>query len=328
MNEKVKTGPESGITLVAPRHSVGIRRYAQHLARHLIRLGVDATVADSDPRDGRPVHFHLSNSTRELYREIRRATSPSVVTLHDVIARTPLLRPLLTRYANRLLAHHHVVVHSKFAAGMLRSVGFRGEISVVRYAMCPAPADPARVGEIRSELAPDGRPILLSAGLLRETKNIPAIIDAAAHHPQWLFVFAGKVLDRATRDALSNASGNIRTLHTENGVPTDEEYAAIIAASTALLNLRTDSVGESSGPVVEAHALGVPVIGYECGALPEYCTDSDRLYPPGLSIRDVFGRLAQEPALVPEPASLADPLACDRFARQMIALYRRAGALS
>ena len=50
----------------------------------------------------------------------------------------------------------------------------------------------------------------------------------------------------------------------------DNLFNTIIAASDFLLNFRRESVGETSGPVVKALALGIYIAGYDVGFMKEY----------------------------------------------------------
>src|SRR5262245_39673720 len=107
------------IVLAAVPGSLGIRRHAEELSVALTAIGVPVRVA-AGPDGSGPVHFHFGNSSRSLLPALARRRG-DLVTVHDVLPRARWLRPLLTPAQNRLLARHRVVVHSRYAADILRA---------------------------------------------------------------------------------------------------------------------------------------------------------------------------------------------------------------
>ena len=133
-----------------------------------------------------------------------------------------------------------------------------------------------------------GRPIVLSAGVLKTAKGALEVLACAGRLPDLLFVFAGRPADDATRAALADAPPNVVL---REGL-SDEGFQLALASADVLLNLRTDSVGEASGPVGLAHGLGTPVVGYATGGLEEYCGEEDLLAAPGTPALEVLRQVS------------------------------------
>ena len=106
--------------------------------------------------------------------------------------------------------------------------------------------------------------------------------------------------------------------------PDDDEFCQLISAADALISLRRTSVGESSGPVVQAHRLHKPVVGLRVGSLPELCGPGDVLLDATADASDLFAAaiaagladLASGAPQIPDPAAVATA---------MLALYDEVG---
>jgi glycosyltransferase involved in cell wall biosynthesis len=310
-------GGPGRVTLVAPAASRGIRRHAEGLAASLRELGVAADVAEKATA-GVPAHFHLANSTRRLLPELWHRTG-DLVTVHDVVPRNGLLRRLLPPLLRRALAGHRLVVHSRYAAGMLERTVRLPALAVVPLSFPIDRPDPAALTELRGQLRSDGDQLIaVVAGLLRRTKGVGELLEAVSGHPRIRLVLAGRIHDRDTRAALSDPPANVRVVES----PDHETFDRIIAAADVLVALRRDSVGETSGPVVQAHLLGTPVAGLRLGSLPEYCGASDVLLDPRATADDLFTAITAAP-LPRVPAT--DPRAptMSEVARRYAEIYRQ-----
>jgi glycosyltransferase involved in cell wall biosynthesis len=275
------------ISGVAPPRSLGIRWYAQTLVTAMRADGLDLRLTDRAPGRER-LHLHLGNSTRSLIPAVMVARRPALVTVHDVVPRDPRLRPPWRVIAPRLFAGHRLIAHSQYARSMLRGLGVAVPVDVVRLAVAEQRLPAERMAAARAELAPDGRPIALCAGVLKRAKGVLDVLEVAPAFPEVVFAFAGTAADEATRTALAAAPANV--VH-RPGLDA-AAFEAALAAADVLVNLRRDSVGEASAPVVQAHGLGTPVVGYRDGALPEYCGEGDLLVDPDVPVADVLARVA------------------------------------
>jgi glycosyltransferase involved in cell wall biosynthesis len=315
----------SRVAISSPSGSIGIRTYAEDLATALRGIGVDAEVLERAHDRHRPTHVHLGNSTRALLPDLLAARCRHLVTLHDVVPRQPLLRALLAGPQAALLARHHVIVHSRHAERMLRDLGFRGRVDILHTAADPAPLTAERIAAFRERVSPDGRPILTTAGILRAGKGAAEVLRASADSPEFVFVFVGRAGDRETAELLARIPGN--AVHIPEA--DDEEFALAIAGADLLLNLRPDSVGETSGPGVLAHANGTPIVTFQAGALPEYCGEGDVVFPAGTPVRKVLAKLGEAAArgyrVLPGDHRLTT---WEMSARAHLALYEEYGLLT
>lgn len=263
------------ISVVAPPGSLGIRWYGESLVAAMRADGVNVRLADRAPGRER-LHLHLGNSTRALIPAVIVARRPSLITVHDVVPRDPRLRRPWRVIAPRLFAGHRLIAHSTYARSLLRGLSVRAPVDVVRLAITERRLSADLLAATRAELSPDGRPIALCAGVLKRAKGVLEVVGVAPAFPDVVFAFAGSAADDATRTALAEAPPNVvHRPHLDAA-----GFEATLAAADVLINLRRDSVGEASAPVVQAHGLGTPVFGYAAGALPEYCGDGDLLVEP------------------------------------------------
>lgn len=298
------------VDIVVPPSSLGPRRAADLLCQGLVADGVDARLVDR-PGDG-PANVHLSNSSRALLVPLARRRG-WLVTLHDVVPRDRRARRLLVPVLRRVLARHRVVVHSRHAAHLLRAHGFGGEVGVVPLALPVSPPSPRDRLAARDELlAGSPGPLLVLAGVLKAAKGVPDVVTAARALPHARVVLAGHVADEATGRALAARTANVTLV----GQADDAEFCRILAAADAVLLPRTDSVGETSGPLVMAHALGTPVAMLDTGSAPEYAGPQDLVAPPGTAPADLVAQAAHRSwsRLAPPPGGTVAPV---------VAAYRR-----
>ena len=248
--------------------SVGVSRYCERLAYALAELGVDYALGER-PVGGRSAHFHVANSSRHAILHARRA-SGFVVTLHDVLPRTRLLEPVYRALVYPVVSRARAtVVHSRFAADLLSSLGVRTE----QLEVIPHPASVHGVRDARAARAElgldDGRLVALLPGVLKRAKLVePAVRALATLREDWQLVLAGRVHDRAAADeARRNGAVVIEA-------PDNARYEQAIAAADVVLCLRERSVGESNGPLLDAIGAGRPVLATRTGSIPEIAGDA------------------------------------------------------
>jgi glycosyltransferase involved in cell wall biosynthesis len=272
---------------VAIPSSLGIWKHAEELAAALSMMGVPVRVRSRPDGDG-PAHFHFGNSGRRLLPALTRRRH-DLVTVHDVLPRRHWLRPLLGPAQAHVLARHRVVVHSNYASGLLRSFVPRVQPVVIPLSHR---ADLPTLGHAPDALrAEPGQKVAVVAGVLKQAKGIAELVDAAQRHPDVRLVLVGRIADRDTRERLSFLPANVAHIP----FASDETFLASLAGADAVISLRRDSVGEASGPVVQAHLLGTPVVGIKAGSLPEYCGEGDGLLSPSSTADDVLTWIEDAP---------------------------------
>jgi L-malate glycosyltransferase len=161
---------------------------------------------------------------------------------------------------------------SEYNAAELRDAGAK------RTAVVPILLDPARLGARAGEDGPDAPPTILCVGRLTPHKRHDEVLRAFALYrrhraPHARLVLVGEPLnpryDRALRDLAERAApGAVRF---ERGL-TDAQLGDRYRASQALLSL-----SKHEGfcvPLLEAFALGVPVIARPAGGVAEVAGDA------------------------------------------------------
>lgn len=269
------------VAAVSDPASAGVRRYVERLAAALDAEGVDyRPVTRAVP--GRVAHVHLANSTRAVLPSVALRREPFVVTVHDVLPRARLLRPLQRAVVLPLCVARaaRVVVHSEHAADLLtRHPGLPdGRILVVPHPASPPPGLDRETARTLLGLGRGGPPLFVLPGVLKAAKLVDETLAAAAPllaAGRARLLLAGRVADEALA-ARAFAAGAVLVRD-----PDDAAYAAAIAAADAVLCLRADSVGESNGPLLDAIGAGRPSLVTAVGAAPEIAGAAARVVAPG-----------------------------------------------
>ena len=275
------------VEIVVPPSSLGPRRAAGILHRGLVADGVDARLADRP--SGPHANVHLANSSRSLLLPLARRRG-CLVTLHDVLPRHPRVRPVLLPVLRRVLPRHRILVHSRHAADVLRAHGIDQDVGIVPMVM---PVEPPvdRAAARHQLLAGSSGPLLVLAGVLKAAKGVAEVVAVARDVPDARIVFVGRVADRPTARALADRPANVTVIEQAD----DATFSRALAAADAVLLPRSDSVGETSGPLVMAHLLGTPVAMLDAGSAPEYAVPEDLVAPVTTSVAELVAEAAARP---------------------------------
>jgi glycosyltransferase involved in cell wall biosynthesis len=288
------------------------------------------------------VHTHMGKAGALGRLAARRAGVPVVVhTLHGHHFDAPFPRGRLACAAERRLG--------KVTTALVCLSPRQRDDVVLRFRVAPpekavvvgpgidgerllASVDPARVAEIRERFASGGRTLLLWLGRFVEAKNPHLALAACAvaadalDAPRLHLVMAGDGPQRASvEEAARAAEPALATL--VGPVPDPGSW---IAAADALL---LSSVREGTPiAVLEAHALGRPVVATAVGGVPDLVRDGETgLLVPSGDVRALSGavaRLVGDPSLrrrLGERAAAEAParFGAERLAADTLALYRR-----
>jgi glycosyltransferase involved in cell wall biosynthesis len=158
-----------------------------------------------------------------------------------------------------------LIVHSRYVEANARAAGFDGPIHVVAHPSWPdvavAPADLT------------GDPLVGCFGYLNVNKRIPQLLEAFAVMRQrrpgarLLLVGAtGERFDLARR--LERLGLGAEAIMHEDYVP-EERLWSLLAACDVLVNLRSPTMGETSGSVIRGLALGKPMLVSDVGWFAE-----------------------------------------------------------
>lgn len=257
------------VAAVSDPASAGVRRYVERLAAALAAAGVDYRPV-TRPLPGRVAHVHLANSTRAVLPAVALRREPFLVTVHDVLPRARVLRPLQRALVLPLCVARaaRIVVHSEHAADLLAGGGAvaRDRILVLPHPASPAPGLDRAAARTLLGLGAGGPPLFVLPGVLKGAKLVAETLAAAAPllaAGRARLLLAGHVADE-TLAAQAAAAGAVVVRD-----PDDAAYAAAIAAADAVLCLRADSVGESNGPLLDAIGAGRPSLVTGVGSAPE-----------------------------------------------------------
>jgi glycosyltransferase involved in cell wall biosynthesis len=207
--------------------------------------------------------------------------------VHDVVPRTRALLPLYRALVYPQLARRAgaVIVHTTFAADMLlRETGRRPR----RLELIPHPARrPRHTDRVAARHAlgwPQDSLIVVVPGVIKPVKLIRETLAAASDAPDWRIALAGRLVDRGVAQA-ARVQGALVLAD-----PDDADYERAIVASDCVLCLRSGSVGETNGPLLDALGAGRAVLATETGSIPEvagdavrYCDGTERAIRTGLA---------------------------------------------
>ncbi len=260
--------------------SIGVRTYVERLSAALAEQGIDYRPV-SRPDDRGICHFHLANSTRSVVAQAALQRRRYLLTIHDVLPRCAVLRPLQRAVIVPLCARRAatVVVHSHHAASLLdRQVG----LAAVRVEVIPHPApvprsDDREAARCALGLGGDSRPLFVLPGTLKSAKLVTETLSAAGAliaTGRLRLLLAGHLDD----DGLGSAAAALGAQVLCD--PDATSYERAIVAADAVLCLRTESVGESNGPLLDAIGAGRPSLVTGVGSAPEVAGDSARVVAP------------------------------------------------
>ncbi len=255
----------SAITGVRSARSVGVVRYVDRLTELLAATGVDYVPSEA-PVPGLGAHLHFANSSRRVLWDAA-TTRPTIVTVHDVLPRTSGLTIFYRRLAYPLLRRAAVtIVHSAFAADLLRSLGMRPR----RLEVIPHPASsfssPDRSAAQRALGWESQGPLFVLPGVLKAAKLVAPALEAAAPllaSGALRLALVGTAVDQE----LVRRARSLGALIVES--PSREVYERAV--------LRDGSAGETNGPLMDALGAGRPVLATATGSIPELA-DAAALY--------------------------------------------------
>lgn len=336
----------------------GGERQVLLLARELARLGVRQTVvtradgrlAAELARAGVPVagvRWPRALSGRALGAAWRAARAgPALLHAHDGHALTvaalagfltrqpwiatrrtvfPLRRPRLWRRAR------HTVAVSEAVRGVLEAGGVAGDrITVVPSSIDLAETAATAPGRVREALGlPAGVPLAVNVAALTREKDHDTLLRAAAaaraSAPDLHWVIAGDGPLRLQLERRARDLGVAERIHFTGWL--DAPLPLIAAARVFVLTSTAEGLGTV---VLDAMALGVPVVATAVGGVPEAVGDAGLLVPPGDP-----AKVAAAVVEVLSTAGLADRLTgagrarvaargAEGMARAMVEVYRSA----
>jgi glycosyltransferase involved in cell wall biosynthesis len=173
-----------------------------------------------------------------------------------------------------------VIVHSAYVEGLARSAGYRGPVWRIPHPAWPAPA------RLASADLPGDRTIIGCYGHLNPAKQVPQLLEAYSvlrkRVPEALLVLAGSLSPGLELDPVYARLG-LRPGEDvlELDYVEEDRLWSLLAASDVCVNLRSPTMGETSGIVIRALALGRPLVVSDLGWFAELPDEAAAKVPAG-----------------------------------------------
>jgi glycosyltransferase involved in cell wall biosynthesis len=162
-----------------------------------------------------------------------------------------------------------VIVHSRHVEARVREAGFDGPVWRIPHPAWPTQAfEPAAVG---------GEPLVGCFGNLNVNKRIPQLLEAfalmRARRPGARLLLAGSTAERFDLARRLERVDLGESLLREAYVP-EERMWSLMAACDVLVNLRSPTMGETSGAAIRGLSLGKPMLVSDVGWFAELPDDA------------------------------------------------------
>jgi glycosyltransferase involved in cell wall biosynthesis len=158
-----------------------------------------------------------------------------------------------------------LVVHSRYVEEGARRAGYDGPLWRI-----PHPAWPQRAVEAADV---HGEPLVGCFGHLNMNKRIPALLEAFVllqrRHPGARLLLVGAATERFDLDRRLERLGLTGDVLIREHRVSEERFESLMAACDVLVNLRSPTMGETSGAVIRALALGKPLLVSDVGWFSE-----------------------------------------------------------
>ncbi|HVW71640.1 MAG TPA: glycosyltransferase family 4 protein [Candidatus Paceibacterota bacterium] len=247
----------------------GIRHIAYALRVWRTARGADAVFAEDTVSAGLPALWAARAARRpcivrvpgEHAWEQGRQRFGVVDTLDEFQTKRYSWRVELLRFLGRYTVRHadRVVVPSHYFERIVSGWGVdASRLGVIYNGIEAVPP------ELPAE--PPTRPFVVSVGRLVPWKGFLALIDVLPQLPEWQLVIVGDGPQRAMLEAAAETRGVHDRVHFTGSVSRPQVLGWLSAADAFVLNSSFESF---SYQVVEALAMGTPVIATRIGSIPE-----------------------------------------------------------
>jgi glycosyltransferase involved in cell wall biosynthesis len=161
-----------------------------------------------------------------------------------------------------------VIVHSAYVEECVRDSGYEGPVWRIPHPVWPAQeAAPAAVS---------GDPLVGCFGNLNMSKRVPQLLEAFVllreRRPGARLLLAGATAERFDLERRLERFDLGDSLVREEYVP-EERMWSLMAACDVLVNLRSPTMGETSGAAIRALSLGKPMLVSDVGWFSELADD-------------------------------------------------------
>ena len=287
-------------------------------------IGLDprALVAALQEAKRRPVvvHAHDPHAFALAGAAARMSGAPLVVTRR---ATFPLRRPGAWNRADRVVAISEAVRAHLVADGVDPA-----RIVIVRSAIDLTALRNAVPGGFRSRLGvADGAPLVVAVAALTSEKGLDTLIAAAGRLTErtpsihWAVAGSGPLASELGRAA--NRAGVGHTVHLLGHL--DDPSALVAEADCVVMPSTSEAFGSS---LLDAMALGRPIVASGVGGIPEVLGGAGIIVPPGnaVALADAVSALTADAAMARRLGAAAkarvQEFGADRMAQAMVAVYR------
>lgn len=266
------------------------------------------------------LHAHDPHAFTLAAAAARTSRRPLVVTRR---AAFPLRRAGAWKQADRVIAISEAV-----RAQLLTDGVDPARIVVVRSAIDLGAVAGALPGGFRVSLAlPEGSPLIATIAALTPEKGLDTLVAAAAllaeHTPKihWAIAGAGPLAADLNRDAAGRGVGD--TVHLLGHL--DDPTSLLAEADCVVMPSRSEAFGSS---LLDAMALGKPIVASGVGGIPEVLGPTGIVVPPGnpaalaAAVAAVTGDRKAAARLGAAAKERVQEFGADRMARAMVAVYR------
>jgi glycosyltransferase involved in cell wall biosynthesis len=159
-----------------------------------------------------------------------------------------------------------LIVHSHYVERGVREAGYLGPLWRIPHAAWPGEAVVPAEGIV-------GDPLVGCFGHLNMNKRIPQLLEGFARlrerRPGAKLLLVGEATERFDLDRRLERLGIGGDSLLREGYVSEERFESLMAACDVLVNLRSPTMGETSGSVIRALSLGKPMLVSDIGWFSE-----------------------------------------------------------
>jgi glycosyltransferase involved in cell wall biosynthesis len=159
-----------------------------------------------------------------------------------------------------------LIVHSRFVAERARAAGYAGRLWRIPHPAWPRP-------DVTAATDVAGEPLIGCFGHLNMNKRIPQLLEAFAlllrRRPQARLLLVGAAGERFDLERRVERLGLDGTAIVREDYVAEDRLWSLMAACDVLVNLRSPTMGETSGAVIRGLGLGKPMLVSDVGWFSE-----------------------------------------------------------
>lgn len=312
------TGYELVVEPIAFNGSFHLHFYPR-LGRLLRAFAPDVVHVDEEPYNFATFHA--------LYLAKRSGARALWFTWQNLNRRYPIPFRLIERY--NLRRADYAIAGSAGAAAVWREKGYAGPLAVIPQ----FGVDPDIFSPRSGERDPARGFVIGYAGRLVPEKGVDLLLEAMAELPGvWHLAIVGSGAELGRLKLLTRRLGLADRVSFERDIPSLRMPAFYRELDALVLPSRSQPnwVEQFGRVLIEAMACGVPVVGSDCGEIPNVVGDAGLIFPEGDAgaLRECLARLMREPDLWADLSRRGRERVLAHFtqaqiAAQTVAVYRR-----